>query len=82
MKATFTLGEEFDELTVDDRRVRTTFDLVADSGGGKMVLNQSQVDAKGNKAIIARSIESEDTMHVVMTCKTAQSTAVFNKVVL
>merc|ERR1712212_1394097 len=79
VKAEFELGKEFDELTVDDRNVKTVFSLSLDEGQ----LIQTQINSKGIKAVITRTIatnqEGQMVMNVNMNCNNVISTAVFKK---
>ena len=83
VRAEFELDKEFDELTIDDRKLKTVFTLESDKHTGQSNLVQTQMNSKGIKAVITRAIntnkENETVMNVTMVCNNVVSSAVFKK---
>ena len=68
-------------MTIDDRKLRTVFTLEQRTSG-QLALVQTQVNPKGIKAVISRTIttkENEAVMDVTMVCNNVTSSAVFKK---
>ena len=80
MKVNFELQKEFEELTIDDRNLKTVFELTDEDT--KLV--QTQINPKGIKAVITRTIVAKENggqfiMMVDMVCNGVRSTAEFKK---
>ena len=80
LKVNFELQEEFEELTIDDRNLKTVFELTDEDT--KLV--QTQMNPKGIKAVITRTIVAKENggqfiMMVDMVCNGVRSTAEFKK---
>ena len=79
----FVLGEEFNETTIDDRKVRSIFSLEDLDEGGRRELLQWQTDKQGRKARIGRTLRREgqdELMDITMECNGVFSTAVFRRI--
>ena len=80
MKVNFELQKEFEELTIDDRNLKTVFELTDED----TKLIQTQMNPKGIKAVITRTIVAKENggqfiMMVDMVCNGVRSTAEFKK---
>ena len=72
----FRLNEEFDEVTTDGRKCRSTFTL---EGDRKLVQDQKSQDEKGVPSIITREIQADNTLVTVCKAKDIVSTRVYKK---
>jgi len=75
-QCSFHLGQEFDETTIDDRKVKSTLRVIDEEGVRK--LNHYSVDQQGRRSVVSRTIDG-NLMNVWMEVNGVKSSAIFKK---